>query len=299
MDRLTTIDAFVRVADLGSFSAAAKAMRSTQSNVSKHVAALEAYLGGRLLERSARSVSLTEQGRRYYAHAIEILHSVERARQQFADAREAISGTIRVAASHAFGRSQIVPALPGLLARHPNLNVDLCLSDRSVDLVREGIDLSFRVANLKDSDLIARRVGSAARRAVASPSYLAQHGNPQSPAELARHQCIHFAGINAPRIWKLRDGRESVVVPVKGRLSIDASDAIREAAVHGLGIALLPEWVLRNDIDEGRLVVVLEKFQPPPLPVYAVMPRRARGSAMTRATVEHMCAHFQKTFRDE
>lgn len=298
MDTLKAMVAFIQVVELGGFSAASKALRTTQSNVSKRIAALESDLGGRLLDRSARSVALTEHGRRYYEQAIEIVRSIKHARDQFGDARIAVAGKIRIAASHAFGRSQIVPALPALLVRYPNLSVELCLSDRSVDLVREGIDLAFRVAALKDSDLIARRLGSAARLAVASPAYLSRHGYPKNPYDLANHACIHFAGINAPKKWKFQKGQESIIVPINGRVAADASDAVREAAVRGLGIALLPEWVLKEDLKEGRLVTVLDRFRSPPLPVYAVMPRRTRGMATVRATVDHMSHYFQETFND-
>ena len=297
MDRIRAISAFVQAADLGSFSAAAKVLRTTQPNVSKLIAALERSLGGRLLERTTRPLALTEQGRRFLDRAREILRAIDAATAEFSSSRQAVAGSLRIAASPGFGRSQIVPALPALLARHTGLNVELCFSDRSVDLAREGIDLAFRVGTLRDSDLVARRVGMAPRLIVAAPQYLARHGRPHRPQDLADHQCIHFAGIGAPRIWRLVQRGSSVTVPVKGRVQADTSDGVREAAVQGLGIAVLPAWVLRQDLASGRLEAILSSSRPAPLPVQAVMLRSAIGSGKVKAAVEHFTAHFRKTFR--
>lgn len=296
MDALKSIDAFARVVDLGSFSAAARAMGTTQSHVSKLVGALERRLGAPLLERNARMLVLTEQGQRYHDRALGILDAVREAEDDFGTHGRAIRGRLRIAASPAFGRSQIIPALPELLATHRELQVDLRLSDRSIDLAREGVDFAFRVAKLRDSDLISRRIGQAPRQLVASPAYLARFGRPSRPEDLARHDCLFFSGINAPRIWRFHRGGKTFQVDVRGRFSADASDAVREAAVQGLGVAVLPAWVLQDNIADGLLEPLLPNYELTPLPVHAVMLRSIRHMARVRTALDFFAARFVRAF---
>lgn len=292
MDMIKAMTAFTHAARLGGHGPAARALHTTQSNVSKLVAALEQRLGGQLFERSTRPLTLTARGRRFQDQAHEILAALDLAQREFASEHREISGSLRIAASAAFGRTQIVPALPGLLSRYPKLNIDLRLSDLSADLVCEGIDLAFRVSRLNDSDLITKRLGRATRLIVASPDYLNRCGRPQHPSDLAHHDCIHFAGINAPRRWRFLRGGEEISVSIRGQFEADASDAIREAAVHGIGIAQLPAWVLRADIQAGRLKTLLEGFTPPSIPIHVVMPRSVKDTAKVRVALAHFEANF-------
>ena len=298
MDRLKAMSAFAHTVELGSFSAAADSLHTTQSNISKLVALLERDLGVRLLERSARALVLTAQGERYLPRVRLILSAVDAARQDLAASRSELSGTIRIAASWAFGRTQIIPVLNGLMQHHPSLDIDLRLSDQTVNLVREGVDLAFRVAHLKDSDLIARRIGQTRRLTVAAPDYLTRHGTPRSPEDLEQHHCIYHTGIGLPRIWRFRRGTRTISVRILGRFQANASEAIREAAVNGLGVALLPEWMLSADIEAGRLRVLLDRYQTAPLPIHAVMSRNNRGSTRIKAVLEYFETRFTSTFGD-
>jgi DNA-binding transcriptional LysR family regulator len=292
MDLTRAMRAFVNVVRLGGFAQAARALQTTQPNVSKLIAALESELGGLLFERNTRPLTLTGRGERFHARANAILGALDDAKDEFEVEHQDASGVLRIAASVAFGRTQIVPSLPELLERHPRLEIDLRLSDQSIDLVRESIDIAFRVAKLADSDLVAKSIGEARRLTVASPAYLARFGTPAHPSDLATHQCIQFSGIGAPRQWSFSKNGEMITVPVRGRIGADASDAVREAAVQGLGVAVLPAWVLQQDLQAGRLCAVLEDFELPPIPVQAIMPRSAKDSARVRAALIHFEARF-------
>jgi len=297
MDSLKRLHAFARVVEHGSFSAAARALHTTQSNISKQVTALERELGGALIERSARlRLSLTPAGAEFLPHAQAALAALQRGRELLGQRHERIAGTIRIAASVPFGRLQLVPGLPGLLQAHPGLAVDLRLSDATVDLAADGIDLAFRVADLKDETLVARRVGTARRLLVAAPAHLQLHGRPTHPRELAAHPCIHFGGIGAPRVWRFTRAGQRVEVAVQGRFEANASEAIHEAALQGLGVAMLPAWMLQADLAQGRLQVLLPDWPLRPLPIHAVMLRSRRGSVVNRAVVAHFAQRFATTF---
>jgi DNA-binding transcriptional LysR family regulator len=292
MDMTRALRAFVEVVRLGGFAPAARDLRTTQSSVSKMIAALEGELGGLLFERNTRPLTLTGRGQRFHERATAILAALAEAQNEFAVEHQDVSGTLRIAASAAFGRTMIVPSLAKLHERHPHLQVDLRLSDLSVDLVREGIDIAFRVAALSDSDLVAKSIGKTSRLAVASPAYLTRFGVPQHPSDLVGHSCIFFSGINAPRHWTFTKADEQISVPVSGWLEVNSSDAVREAAVCGLGVASLPAWVLQDDIEAGRLMTVLEDYKLPSIPVQAVMPRSTKDSARVRAALSHFEASF-------
>lgn len=296
MDTIKAMTAFARVVELGGFSAAARALNTTQSNVSKLISALERELGGSLLERGARTPLLTEAGERYLAQIGPILQAVRDARDAFSSQRQFIGGSVRIAASWAFGRTQIIPALPGLMEQHPRIHVDLHLSDQNVDMLREGIDVAFRVAKLRDSSLIARYIGMTRRFTVASPDYLARRGRPQHPDDLKSHECIHFAGIGGSRTWRLQHDGRNYDVPVQGRFQANASEGLHEAALHGLGVALLPEWMVQEDIAAGRVSVVLPEYQPHPLPIYAVMLRSSRDAFKNKAVVDYFVERFSASF---
>ncbi len=299
MDLIKAMTAFVRVAELGSFSAAARALHTTQPSISKLVSSLEDHLGGPLIERGTRTLAVTRHGRCYLPHAQAILAAVQDARDDFRSGRQRVEGMVRIGASMAFGRSQIIPSLPALLERHPDLQVDLHLSEQAVDLARERIDVAFRVAHLQDSALVARRIGMAPRLAVASPGYLQRQGCPAHPRDLAAHQCIYFAGIGSPRVWRFRCGERQVDVPLQGRFQVNAAEGVREAALAGLGVAVLPAWMLQDDIADGRLQPVLEGFALKPLPIYAVVLKSGRDAARNQAVVEHYAAQFARTFPRE
>lgn len=297
MDRLQLMETFVRVIETGNFSAVARERRTTQSSISKQVQALENHLGAKLLVRSTRSHSLTEAGTLYYQRCRQVLDTLEEARIEVHRAEHEIAGVLRVAAPLAFGRLHIVPRLPGFFARYPNLKIDLQLDDSFTDLVTAGIDVAFRVGELKDSRLIARRIGTAHRATLASPAYLAAHGEPQHPDELAQHQCLIYTGLARSNEWVYQDEAKTTpvvthVVRVNGNFQSNSSDAIRQAACEGLGISNSTQWIYGDDIRAGRVKPILTRFLLPPLPLNVVFQPARRPSLKINCFVDFFAMAF-------
>jgi DNA-binding transcriptional LysR family regulator len=292
MDRLRLMETFVRVVETGNFSAVAREERSTQSSISKQIQALETLLGAKLLVRSTRSHALTEAGKRYYERCRQVLDTIEEARVEVQRTENDIAGVLRVAAPVSFGRLHIVPRLPAFFERYPQLKIDLQLDDGFVDLVVGGIDVAFRVGELKDSRLIARRIGTAHRAALASPAYLARHGEPRHPQELGAHQCIVYTGL-AQSEWTFEDedGRQHAV-RVNGQLQSNSSEAIRQAVVEGLGICYTPQWVYGDDIRAGRVKPILTRYKLPALPLNVVFQPARRPSLK----ISHFVSFFAEAF---
>jgi DNA-binding transcriptional LysR family regulator len=295
MDRLQLMETFVRVVETGNFSAVARERLTTQSSISKQVQALEAHLGAKLLVRSTRSHSLTEAGKLYYERCRQVLDTLEEARIEVHSAEHEIGGVLRVAAPLAFGRLHIVPRLPGFCERYPNLKIDLQLEDGFTDLVTAGIDVAFRVGELKDSRLIARRIGTAHRATLASPAYLAAHGEPQHPDELVQHQCLIYTGLAKINEWVyLDEAKATHVVRVSGHFQSNSSDAIRQAVCEGLGISYSTQWIYGDDIRAGRVKPILTRFLLPPLPLNVVFQPARRPSLKINRFVEYFAKAFSQ-----
>lgn len=293
MDRLQLMETFVRVVETGNFSAVARERLTTQSSISKQVQALETHLGAKLLVRSTRSHSLTEAGQLYYERCRQVLDTLEEARIEVHRAEHEIAGVLRVAAPLAFGRLHIVPRLQGFCARYPNLKIDLQLDDGFTDLVGAGIDVAFRVGELKDSRLIARRIGTAHRATLAAPAYLAAHGEPQHPDDLLQHRCLVYTGLARINEWVYQDdAQQTHVVRVNGNFQSNSSDAIRQAACEGLGISYSTLWIYGDDIRAGRVKPILTRFLPPPLPLNVVFQPARRPSLKINSFVEYFAVAF-------
>ncbi|MFJ3487523.1 LysR family transcriptional regulator [Pseudomonas sp. NPDC090202] len=290
MDTLEAMTMFVRVVERGSFSAVARELGTTQPTVSKQIGALEQRLGGRLIARSTRQLSLTDEGQRYYRQCREILAAVDSAEHSFQTGREAVAGPLRVASSVSFGRLQIAPRLQAFLQRHPEVTVDLLLSDQNVELVSEGIDVAIRIGELKDSSLIARHLGVTRRLMVAAPAYLQKRGTPQTPDDLIRHNCLLFNLLEDFDSWTFNDGQSSV--QVRGNVRSNNSEAIRQMVLSGLGISLSPSWLYCRDIEAGRVVQILPDYVPASLPINALLPANRRQSARVRAFVDFLAEAF-------
>lgn len=290
MDTLEAMAMFVRVVERGSFSAVARELGTTQPTVSKQIRALEQRLGGRLIARSTRQLSLTDEGQRYYRQCREILSAVDSAEHSFQTGREAVAGPLRVASSVSFGRLQIAPRLQAFLQRYPEVTVDLLLSDQNVELVSEGIDVAIRIGELKDSSLIARHLGVTRRLMVAAPAYLQTHGTPQTSDDLSRHNCLLFNLLEDFDTWTFNDGQSSV--QVRGNVRSNNSEAIRQMVLSGLGISLSPSWLYRRDIEAGRVVQILPAYVPASLPINALLPANRRQSARVRAFVDFLAEAF-------
>lgn len=293
MDRLGTMEAFVRVADSKSFSEAARRLRSSKSLVSRQVAALEAELGVRLFHRTTRSLTLTEEGRGYYAQVTRILAEIDDANRSVSQAQASPRGKLKLSAPMSFGILHLAPALPDFFARCPEVEIDLSLNDRFVDVVDEGFDLAIRIGRLADSSLVARRLASLRLVLCASAAYLAKNGLPESPEDLRRHQCLCYSTNSLAPEWRLagRDGKD-IAVPVTGRLHANNGDVLRIAALRGQGIVYLPSFIVGADLQAGTLVSLLPEFMPSDGGIYAVYPHSRHLSAKVRAFIDFLAERF-------
>jgi DNA-binding transcriptional LysR family regulator len=282
--RLEDMLVFARVVETGSLTKAAKGLGTTRSAVSKAIARLEDRLGARLLHRTTRDLSVTAAGQTYYGHCVRIAAEIEAAEHIADDARAAPSGPLRVACSLSVGL-YVAPALPAFLVRFPKVALQLELSEMLIDLVREGIDVGIRLGHLPDSSLIGKKLAPYRRAIVASPTYLARCGTPKTPDELTRHNCLVRIGHEH---WKLKRDRETISIKVDGNYRADAPEILRHAARSGLGIAMLPSYVVAADLAEGGLVEVLAPFTAERLAIYAVYPNQRHLPANVRAFVEFL-----------
>jgi len=284
--------AFIRCVERGSFSAVARELETTQPTISKLIASLERHLGGKLFARSARELSLTPEGQRFYEQCRPIVDAVRNAEVSFRSGREEVAGTLRAATSVSFGRTQVMPRLGAFMRAHPLLRVDLQLNDRFVDLVEEGIDVAFRIGELTHDNLLARRVGTTYRVTVATSDYLKRHGRPRHPDELKQHDCILYTGLATRDEWRyVRDG-QSFSVRVSGSFRSNSAEAVRAAALDGMGIAFAPLWLFGDDIRARRIRAILVDYPPKPLPIHAVSPTVRRHSAKIKAWVDFFHAAF-------
>lgn len=273
MDRFTSMAMFARVVERGSFAAAAEGSGMTPTMVGNHVRELERRLKGRLINRTTRRQSLTELGKRYHARCVEILAMVDSAELDAREMQASPRGRLRVSCPVTYGTRALVPVLARYLDRYPEVQVELSLNDRIVDLAEDGFDAAIRVGELPDSGLIARPLRPSPRVACASPAYLARHGHPRVPAELAQHNCLAFLFATGPeRDWRFPrpDGQGVERIAVRGRLDVNGGMALREAALAGLGVILQPELMLKDDLEAGRLVRLFPDWPAPTWPAHVV-----------------------------
>ncbi len=264
---------FAAVADRGSFSGAASALSLSKATVSKAVSRLERHVGAPLFARTSRRVALTEAGVRLADHARRVVAEAEAAEEAARDEAAAPSGLIRLAAPLSFGVARVAPAIAAFLNAHRGLSVDLALSDERVDIVAGGYDLALRIGALSDSSLRARRIRDVAMHVIAAPSYLAERGTPARPRELSDHCCICYSLRDTPDVWRFTgpDG-ERVTVRTGGALRVNNGDAMLPALCAGLGIAFLPDFIVADDLAEGRLVTLLEDWRLPASALHLVSP---------------------------
>jgi DNA-binding transcriptional LysR family regulator len=292
-DLLALSRTFVRCVEAGSFSAVAAEAGTSQPTVSRQVAALEEHLGCLLFQRTTRSLTLTDEGRTYYELALAALDAAAQAEASVGRRRGRVAGRLRLACAGVFGRLHVIPRLGAFMARHPELDIDLVMQDRTTDLVEEGVDLALRVGQGEDASLIARRIGLSRRVVVAAPAYLAAHGRPAHPRELGAHRCVLYGGLSGGPVWRFASAEGPVHVEISGRLRIDNTEGVRAAALNGLGVAYVPVWhFVDGEIETGRLEVLLRDFEPPPLPIAAVWPSRRLLSPKVRAAIEFFAAEF-------
>lgn len=286
MDRFATLTAFVAVAELRGFAPAARRLGLSPSVVTRLVAALESRLGIRLLQRTTRSVALTDAGTRYLERARRILADLDEA-DGAAQAEVATpTGRLVVSAPTQFGRLHVAPVMSAYLLRYPGVAADLMLADRLVNLVEDGVDLAVRIGHLADSSLVARRIGETRRIVVAAPDYLRRRGIPQDPREIAGHSIIHSAGQGGEASWPFwRDGKPAPQL-VTPHYVTNSADALMLHAENGGGLAMLPAYQAVDRLRAGRLQVVLTAFEAPPLPIQFVYPTSRLLSAKVRSFID-------------
>lgn len=284
MDRLQAMSTYVQVVQTGSFSAAARVLRLGQPAVSKTIAQLEQHLQVRLLMRSTQGLTPTEAGLRFYEHAQVVLQEVEEAELAARGAGANLSGRLRVSAATTFARLHVIPALPRFLESHPELEIDVVLDDRPIDLIGEGIDVSLRMGRLADTGLVARRLARTRRLVIASPAYLARVGRPKTPADLAAHQTLVFSQQDST--WEFQRAGRSVSVSVRGRARFSAAEGIRTAVLADMGLTIASEWMFTPELADGRVQAVLSDWSLPDIDLWAVFPSGRMATAKARAFAE-------------
>lgn len=282
---------FVRVVDAGSLTAAAERLNLTKSVVSRRLASLEQRLKVKLVTRTTRKVVTTELGRAYYEQCVRILAELDEATGSITGQNMRVWGTLRVAAPMTFGNMHLSPILAELLSEHPDLLIEIELNDRLVDIVAEGFDLAIRIGRLKDSSLIARKLAPIRRIICASPTYLARHGEPRRPEDLHDHECLSYSNTPSSELWSFVSGPLKRPIPVR-RLRANNGEMVRDAAIAGLGIAVLPSFIVGNAVERGDLKVLLTQHPLEALGLYAVYPPTNHLAYKVRVLVEELARRF-------
>jgi DNA-binding transcriptional LysR family regulator len=288
MDRLEGIKIFARVVESGSFSAVARELGTGQPAVSKQVAALEERLGAQLLMRTSRSLSLTEAGRDFYESAVKLIGDLEAAESRIGSGQAAPSGVVRVTAAHAFSRLHIVPRLPAFRERYPKVVIEMLVSERTSNLVEEGIDLAIRNGTLADSSLVARKIGESAIIAVASGDYLERKGEPKRPGELDGHDGVIFVSQDGPRPWTFVNRGERVSYLASAAFRSNDGEQLRGAVLAGLGIIQAPHWLFAGDLRAGTVRRILRDHEPGRIAISAVRPAARRQSSKVAVFIDFL-----------
>jgi DNA-binding transcriptional LysR family regulator len=293
VDRLAAMEAFVRVVEAGSFSGAARQLRIGQPAVSKTIAQLEDRLGARLLLRSTHALTPTEAGWNFYHSARRLIEEAEEAERAARGAAAALSGRLRVCAPVTFARLHVIPRLPALLAEHPDLDIDVVLDDRDIDLVAAGVDVALLLGSLDDSALTARKIGECPSHVVGTPAYFAAHGVPRTPADLAAHQAVIYEQRAGGATWTFRQGSREVTATVSGRLRVNAAEGVREGVLAGLGVLVGgSEWLFAPELKSGAVRSVLDDWSLPPVGLWAVFPTGRQATAKARTFARFIERHM-------
>jgi DNA-binding transcriptional LysR family regulator len=293
MNQLEDMQIFISTVDAQSFTAAADKLGLSKQFISRRIMALEDRLGARLLIRTTRRLSVTDTGRAYYERALKIIDEVNDTEQMVSSESASPRGTLRISAPMSFGTLHLGPAIARFMAQCPDIRIELDLSDRFVDIVGEGYDMALRIGALADSSLIARQIAPVQIVACASPAYLKRRGKPKSPADLKGHDCLLYGhGRNVE--WVFAEKGKPLHVPVKGRLRANNGELACAAAIEGLGIVLLPTFIVGGALRSKQLVTILDDYAPPPLTIYAVYPQHRQTSLAIKAFVDFLRHAFGK-----
>jgi DNA-binding transcriptional LysR family regulator len=293
MNQLEDLRIFAETVDAQSFTAAADRLGLSKQFVSKRIAALEKRLGARLLVRSTRQLRVTDLGLAYYERAQRILQEVDAAEQMITSQTATPRGVLRLSAPMTFATLHLGSLIPEFMQRHPDVSVELELNDRTVDLIGEGYDMAVRIGTLADSSLIARRITSVQLITCASADYLSRRGKPTAPEQLAAHACLIY-GHNRHGEWTYRVGERIRKIPVSGPLRANNGEMLRDAAIAGLGVVNLPDFIIAEGLADGRLVEMLEDFRPQGFTVHAVYPQHRQTSLLVRAFSDFLVERFRE-----
>jgi len=294
MDRFQAITAFARVVESGSFVRAAERLGVSVSAVSRQVAELEAHLDARLLNRTTRRLSLTESGRVFYERCVQLLADLDEAEQSAGAGAVTPRGTLRLTCGTTFGARHLAPAIAEFIVRYPEMRFDVELSDRATDLVDEGFDAAVRIGAIGSQNLVGRKIGETRLVCCASPAYLAKHGEPKTPEELAAHACMTYEYAGVRNVWPFRDADgHDRSVKVTGPVHANYGRFLSALAVAGAAMVIEPDFVVGPDVRAGRLVPILRRFEPPPGNIYVVYPSRRNLSAKVRAFADFLSARFK------
>lgn len=294
MDRFENMNAFVRVVEAGSISGAADRMDVTKSVVSRRLKELEAHLGVELFHRTTRQMNLTDSGRAFYQQSVRILADILEAEHATSQFHGALKGNLKVAVPLSFGLMHLGPAISEFLQAHPEITFDLDFNDRQVDILTEGFDLAIRIASLPDSSLIARRLAPIQAIMCASPSYLARMGEPQSPEELIHHRCLAYNLISNFENWNLYNIEGQLIrTKIAPYLKASNGEFLRDAAVAGSGIILMPTFIVYKEIERGALIPLLTQYTSSQLSTYALYPQTRHLSQRVRAFVDFLIQRFE------
>ena len=291
MDRFENLKAFIRVAETGSFSEAARQLRLSKSVVTKRVGQLERQLDARLLHRTTRQVRLTDAGSAYYARAVPLMAEIEDMDSAVGGQAEPRGG-LRISSPTSFGTLHLGPALCDLQKRHPRLNIELILNDRVVNPVNEGFDIALQDAPAASPLLIERRIAPMHRVVCASPAYLRERGTPKHPLDLSEHDCIQYSFLQSGNVWVFEGRKGKASVAIKPRFTTNSGQVMRDAALSGTGIALLPTLLVGPDLRARRLTAILQGWSAPELWIAAVYPQAHRASAKVRALLDFLIERF-------
>jgi len=292
MDTITCMRAFTAVVESGGFSSAARKMRLSKNVLSKQVAQLEASLNTRLLNRTTRHVSTTPTGQAYYERCKPVLSEFEDLQSSILDTHSQPKGVLRITAPMSFAELHLMPVIAELSRQYPELEFDLILSDRKLDIVDLGIDVALRIGNLTDSSLVAKKIISANTKLCASPAYLKHAGTPKTPEDLTGHQCIFDTNITHKKQWAYQHGDKLQNLKLNGSITVNSVRAVKELILHDMGIGLCPEFVINEDKQNKKIITVLDDYDFYSMSLYALYPHRRHLSAKVRLFIDALVAHF-------
>lgn len=298
MDVLTSMAIFCRVVEVGNFSAVANERNVSPSSVSKHITALEKRLGTQLLGRTTRQLNPTEAGCEYYNFCNQMLDELSEVEASVSRYQSETSGTLHLAIPVTFGELHILPALWEFHETYPDMNIELTMDDRKIDLVREGVDLAIQIGPLADSSMVARKIGTTERLFVASSEYLAKHGEPETPIDLEQHNCVILSSTMVPGDWQYTGPKGKEKVQVSGNLTVNNPTALREAVLAGAGLTLAPVWLIHEGIQQGKLKVILKNYVPIGLDINAVYRKRLYVQQKVILMIEYLRGTFNHTLQN-